>query len=199
MRDASARWDADAQDWTISGVYDGTFCDDCSAESDDLCEWMPLPPAGPTPSELGLGARVRILERPRVGGDSFRNREGVIVKAHFAGFYVKLDRSSREKTDKTELVETDFLEILTPPTAITVDEGLATFETRREELRRQRKPTRADNPLEFDRLAQHLRQSGINCGADHAKGVAQEFARDFWWDADDLLRAADISAEGRVR
>jgi hypothetical protein len=41
-RDASARWDADAQAWIISGVYDCTFCDDCSAESDDLCEWIPL-------------------------------------------------------------------------------------------------------------------------------------------------------------
>lgn len=42
VRDASARWDIDAQDWSISGVYDCTYCDDCSAESDDLCEWLVL-------------------------------------------------------------------------------------------------------------------------------------------------------------
>ncbi|BAI98999.1 hypothetical protein Sj15T_09960 [Sphingobium sp. TA15] len=196
VRDASARWDADAQDWAISGVYDCTFCDECSAESDDLCKWVPLPPADPTPLEPCLSARVRILERPRVGGDRFRNREGVIVKAHFAGFYVKLDRTSREKTDKTELVETGFLEVLALPRPIAIEDGFQAFETRREELRRHRKPSRADNPLEFDRLAQHLRQSRINCGADHARCVAQGFASDFGWDADELLHAAGLSAEG---
>lgn len=43
VRDASARWDEDAQDWTLSAVYDATFCDLCSSESDDLCKWVPLP------------------------------------------------------------------------------------------------------------------------------------------------------------
>lgn len=31
-RDASARWDVDTQQWEVSGVYDCTFCDTCSAE-----------------------------------------------------------------------------------------------------------------------------------------------------------------------
>ena len=118
------------------------------------------------------------------------------MKKHFAGFYVKLDRTSRDTTDKTELVETGFLEILALPLPVAVKGGLAAFDARREELRQHRKPSRVDNPLEFDRLAHHLRQSGINCGADHARGVAQGFARDFGWDVDELLRAADISAEG---
>ncbi|KTE83198.1 hypothetical protein ATE72_15360 [Sphingopyxis sp. HXXIV] len=41
MRDASARWDTDAQDWTMSGLYDCTTCDICGAESDDLARWVP--------------------------------------------------------------------------------------------------------------------------------------------------------------
>ncbi|WP_454887330.1 hypothetical protein [Sphingomonas oryzagri] len=43
VRDAPARWDEDAQDWTLSAVYDATFCDLCSSESDRLCKWVPLP------------------------------------------------------------------------------------------------------------------------------------------------------------
>lgn len=39
VRDASARWDTTAQDWTLSGVYDCTFCDECNGESDDLAQW----------------------------------------------------------------------------------------------------------------------------------------------------------------
>lgn len=153
------------------------------------------PPADPALLPLGPGVRVRILERPRVGGDRFRNRVGVIVKPHFAGFYVKLDRSSRERSEKTELVETRFLEVLASPPGAQGSDDVAAFETRREELRRQRKPTRVDNPTEFDRLASHLRQSKINCGTDHAKGVAEGFARDFGWDAAELLAAAGISVE----
>lgn len=41
----------------------------------------------------------------------------MIVKMHFAGFYVKLDMSPRERSQKTELVETDHLDVLTPPVA----------------------------------------------------------------------------------
>lgn len=106
-RDAAARWDIAAQDWTITGLFDSTSCDDCGAESDDLAQWAPLEPR--------IGARVRILERPRVGVDRFRNREGTIVRTHFAGFYVKLDMTSRERTQKTELVETRYLEVLALP------------------------------------------------------------------------------------
>jgi hypothetical protein len=115
VRDASARWDGDAQDWTISGVYDSTYCDDCESESDDLCRWIPIDQVEPPSPEPVIGARVRILERPRIGGDRYRGREGVILKDHFAGFYVKLDMSPREKTQKTELVETRYLEILAAP------------------------------------------------------------------------------------
>ena len=106
-RDAAARWDIAVQDWTITGLFDSTSCDDCSAESDNLARWAPLEPR--------IGARVRILERPRVDVDRFRNREGTIVRAHFAGFYVKLDMTSRERTQKTELVETRYLEVLALP------------------------------------------------------------------------------------
>lgn len=62
-----------------------------------------------------IGARVRLHQRPRVGGDRYAGREGVIVKTHFAGFYVKLDMTSRERTQKTELVETGYLEVLAQP------------------------------------------------------------------------------------
>lgn len=41
------------------------------------------PLAAPT---LEIGARVRLRTRPRVGGDRYAGREGVIVKTHFAGF-----------------------------------------------------------------------------------------------------------------
>ncbi len=106
-RDAAARWDIAIQDWMITGLFDSTSCDDCGAESDDLAQWAPLEPR--------IGVRVRILERPRVGVDRFRNREGTIVRTHFAGFYVKLDMTSRERTQKTELVEVRYLEVLAPP------------------------------------------------------------------------------------
>lgn len=62
-----------------------------------------------------IGARVRIARRPRTGGDRYAGREGVIVKTHFAGFYVKLDMTPRERTQKTELVETEYLEFLAAP------------------------------------------------------------------------------------
>ena len=66
------------------------------------------------------------------------------------------------------------------------------FEERRDQLRRERMPTRIDNPVEFDRLAHHLRQSAIGCGADHARCVAASFSADFGWDATELLRAAAV-------
>lgn len=64
---------------------------------------------------LAVGMRVRLRARPRVGGDRYADREGVIVKTHFAGFYVKLDMSARERTQKTELVETAYLDLLPSP------------------------------------------------------------------------------------
>ena len=62
--------------------------------------------------EARLGARVCILPRQRVGGDRYAGREGVIVRTHFAGFYVRLDMTPRERTEKTALVETAYLEVL---------------------------------------------------------------------------------------
>lgn len=67
--------------------------------------------------EHRIGSRVRIRPRTCVGGDRYAGREGVIVKTHFAGFYVKLDMSRRERSQKTELVETAYLEVLAPPLA----------------------------------------------------------------------------------
>ncbi|HUD91751.1 hypothetical protein [Sphingobium sp.] len=40
VRDAAVRWDMDAQDWTISGIFECTTCDLCGAESDDLATWV---------------------------------------------------------------------------------------------------------------------------------------------------------------
>lgn len=71
--------------------------------------------------EVGIGARVRIRRRQRIGGDRYADREGVIIRTHFAGFYVRLDMTPRERTQKTELVETAFLEVLAPPHQI--DDG----------------------------------------------------------------------------
>lgn len=55
--------------------------------------------------------------RQRIGGDRYAGREGVIVKTQFAGFYVKLDMTPRERSQKTELVDTAYLEVLAPPAA----------------------------------------------------------------------------------
>lgn len=68
--------------------------------------------AAETILEPEIGARVRLRRRPRVGGDRYAGREGVIVKTHFAGFYVKLDMTPRERSQETELVETGYLEVL---------------------------------------------------------------------------------------
>ncbi|WP_337847816.1 hypothetical protein [Sphingomonas sp.] len=64
--------------------------------------------------EPTIGARVRIRARQRIGGDRYAGREGVVVRTHFAGFYVKLDMTPRERSQKTELVETVHLEVLVP-------------------------------------------------------------------------------------
>ena len=64
---------------------------------------------GVAPSDA-IGLRVK--PRPRVGGDRYAGRAGEIVRAHFAGFYVRLDMTPRERTQKTELVDTDKLELL---------------------------------------------------------------------------------------
>lgn len=31
--DATVQWDIDQQDWIISGIHDGDFCDDCEDET----------------------------------------------------------------------------------------------------------------------------------------------------------------------
>jgi len=41
-RDALAAWDADAQQWVLSAIYESTACQTCEAESDHLCRWRPL-------------------------------------------------------------------------------------------------------------------------------------------------------------
>ncbi len=62
-----------------------------------------------------IGTRVRIRPRQRIGGDRYANREGIIVRQHFAGFYVRLDMTARERSQKTELVETGYIEVLSAP------------------------------------------------------------------------------------
>jgi hypothetical protein len=76
---------------------------------------------------------------------------------------------------------------------------MISFEERRDQLRRERNPTRIDNPMEFDRLAHHLRQSAINCRADHARCVAQGFSADFGWDVTELLRAVGVPDDGAAQ
>lgn len=62
--------------------------------------------------EFAIGARVRVRPRQRIGGDRFGGRVGTIVKTHFAGFYVRLDMTPRERTQKVELIETAYLDRL---------------------------------------------------------------------------------------
>lgn len=59
-----------------------------------------------------LGARVRIRDRKLIGGDRFAGRVGTVVKEHFAGFYVRLDMTPRERVQKVELILTEHLEVL---------------------------------------------------------------------------------------
>jgi len=59
-----------------------------------------------------INARVRVRPRPRAGVDRYANRVGEVVRPHFAGFYVRLDMTPRERTQKVELVETEHLELL---------------------------------------------------------------------------------------
>jgi len=110
---ASARVPPDTIHQELVAVgNDGTFFNDCG---DELVE-----DNGPRTSDSSavpapcIGARVRIRRRQRIGGDRYANREGIIVRSHFAGFYVRLDMTARERTQKTELVETAFLEVLAP-------------------------------------------------------------------------------------
>ncbi|MDF0490402.1 hypothetical protein PX554_19930 [Sphingomonas sp. H39-1-10] len=113
-RNATVRWDQDLQDWTLTGMFDNATCDDCGAESDALCDWQAVerPPA---PLEPAVGARVRIIERSRIGGDRFKGREGEIIRQGRFGFYVRLDMTPRERVQKVELVEAPFLTILSLP------------------------------------------------------------------------------------
>ncbi|MBV2149902.1 hypothetical protein KRZ98_16785 [Sphingobium sp. AS12] len=113
-RDATARWDEDLQDWSLTAVYDSVTCDSCGAESDNLCNWQPLEPT-PAPLPPVIGARARILERPRIGGDRFKGREGEIVRQSAFGFYLRLDMTPRERVQKVELVEAPFLDVLSHP------------------------------------------------------------------------------------
>ncbi|MCG2841269.1 hypothetical protein L6Q21_09780 [Sandaracinobacter sp. RS1-74] len=53
VRDASARWDAAAQAWTLSGVYDCHFCDTCNREGDTLAQWTTA--TGEEPEGAGSG------------------------------------------------------------------------------------------------------------------------------------------------
>jgi hypothetical protein len=54
--------------------------------------------------------------------------------------------------------------------------------------------SRADNPVEWDRLTSHLARSIAACGEEHGRMVAMGFEADFGWDADDLLRACRAQA-----
>ncbi len=112
VRDACARWDVDTQRWALADVHQCDFCDQCSAEGEQIARWVATDAAANRPLSPAPGARVRIRERTRIGGDRFKGREGFIVRTHFAGFYVRLDMTARERTQKTELVETGYLEVL---------------------------------------------------------------------------------------
>lgn len=47
---------------------------------------------------------------------------------------------------------------------------------------------------EFEYLVDRLRQSIVNCGLDHGRGVANGYASDFGHDADVLFRVAAAEA-----
>ncbi|MCP5400481.1 MAG: hypothetical protein H6921_14765 [Sphingomonas sp.] len=40
-RDATARWDPDSRDWSISGLFDCETCGECGAEGDYFARWVP--------------------------------------------------------------------------------------------------------------------------------------------------------------
>lgn len=66
----------------------------------------------------------------------------------------------------------------------------AEFYRRREELRRERLPSRADNPGEFDTLARYI--AGAHCTEQHDT-LATWCASMFGWQAGELLaRAAQL-------
>lgn len=44
VRDATARWDIDAQCWSLSGTFDNETCEACEAEGDDFARWVPIEP-----------------------------------------------------------------------------------------------------------------------------------------------------------
>lgn len=51
IRDASARWDAEARRWVFATFHDCAFCEECEREGEDLIQWSagdepaPVPPA----------------------------------------------------------------------------------------------------------------------------------------------------------
>ncbi len=76
--------------------------------------------------------------------------------------------------------------------------GVEAFRIRRDELRRGRQyHTPLELPAEYQKLTEHIRQSWISCGEDHARGVAYGFGRDFGWHRDDLMRGASARMVGR--
>ncbi len=55
--DATVRWDEEAQDWEVSGIFDCKNCDDCGAEN-DYCDERRLTDGEP----LSYEERVQALE-----------------------------------------------------------------------------------------------------------------------------------------
>lgn len=54
-RDASAKWDEDAQEWSLAAVYDAAACDDCG-NSRATIEEVPLSPASNDEAKRDAGS-----------------------------------------------------------------------------------------------------------------------------------------------
>jgi hypothetical protein len=56
---------------------------------------------------FAIGDRVVIVKHERMGEHDITGRTGTIVKPHFDGWYVELDKTPREKTAKVQLILTN--------------------------------------------------------------------------------------------
>lgn len=68
VRDATARWDPDAQSWSLSGTFDNETCDSCGAEGDDFATWIAVPPLSPSDDFMWRVAQA--LQRNDVATDA---------------------------------------------------------------------------------------------------------------------------------
>ncbi|RIA46213.1 hypothetical protein DFR49_0746 [Hephaestia caeni] len=112
VRDASVHWKRSTSEWALDDTQEPNFfCDTCNVEGIDIVQWIAVDPEAELP--VMIGARVRIRDRRLIGGDRFKDREGIVVRENsLEGFYVNLDMTPRERVKKVELVMPRHLEVL---------------------------------------------------------------------------------------